>query len=521
MISATVVTFFNDRWLKIIPTYKLSTETIRWLDAILIAYAIAHIVFIFGIFLNHWQFPLFLEVMEGNVFQHFQRAAALQWVYPAPTPEYVPLAYNPLYYYLAIPFSWLFGQSLSTLRLTAFAGYALAGILTYLIVERRTQSRWWGIVAVGLFCAAYRVMDDYLDTAHSDSWLLASILLGAYLIDSGTSRLRSILGVLALIAAFWFKQHGAIFTIFGVLYLTSRDGWHASRLPWIAAILLGPVLYLALGPWLFGSHFHYFTWEVPKSWSQLYFYSFVRFGYHLVAEYGVLFFCAIAAWIVAMQGWRKRLTVWHFMLPAAGLSGIMGSLDAGSADNVYIPVGTIVIVCGVLAIHDFAKKAERLGRPGICLPLLAVSFALMLYDPRSVLVSSRAGEAYADFISVLKGLDGPVYSPSIGQLPADYRFYPAALWVSIDDISRGSQAGEASRQKVRELIAPAMPTSGKAYLLLNMPLGRGGLLRDLDGHYTLKEDFGERFSPLAGVPGRFLSVRTSYPRYLYVYQSSP
>lgn len=519
MISATV-TFFNDRWLKIIPTYKVSVQTIRWLDAILIAYAIAHIVFIFGMFLNHWQFPLFLETMEGSIFQHFQRAAALQWVYPAPTPEYVPLAYNPLYYYVAIPFSWLFGQNLPALRFAAFAGYALAGALTYLIIERRTQSRWWGIVAVGLFCAAYRVMDAYLDTAHSDSWLLASILLGAYLIDSGTSRLRSLLGVFALIAAFWFKQHGAIFAVFGVLYLTWRDGWRASQLYWIAAILLGPVLYIGLGPWLFGSHFHYFTWEVPRGWSQLYLFSFLRFGYHLVAKYGVLFFGAIAAWIVAVQFWRERLTVWDFMLPAAGLCGIMGSLDAGSSDNVYIPVGAVVIVCGVLAFHRIAKKAEQLGRPGIYLPLVAVSFGLMFYDPRTVLLSPRAGEAYAEFIGVLKGLDGPVYSPSIGQLPADYRLYPAALWVSIDDISRGSHAGEASRQKVRELVAPAMPRSGKAYLLLNMPLGRGGLLRDLDGHYTLKEDFGERFSPLAGLPGRFLSILTSYPRYLYVYNSS-
>ena len=76
------------------------------------------------------------------------------------------------------------------------------------------------------------------------------------------------------------------------------------------------------------------------------------------------------------------------------------------------------------------------------MPLIAVSFGLMFYDVRAVFVPSSAKEAYAELIGVGKGLDGPVYSPSLGQLPDSFRFCPAALWVALDDISRCSNAGE-------------------------------------------------------------------------------
>ncbi len=362
----------NRRWLGAIPAYRINPRTMGWLDAALAAYALAHIAFVIVMFTNHWRFPLFLETMEGTVFQHFQRAAEFAPVYPDPTPDYVPLAYNPLFYYFALPFSWVFGATLSTLRLTAFAGYAAAIVLSYLIVERRTQSHWWGLIAAGLLCAAYRSMDAYLDTAHSDSWLLASVLLGAYLIDGGTSRVRSLIGLLALIAAFWFKQHGAIFAIAGVLYLTWRDGWRRSAPYWLLAILLGPVLYIGLGPRLFGAQFHYFTWEVPRGWGRLNGLAVLRCGFHLLRHYCVLFLGAVIAWAVAAQRWQERFHVWHFMLPAAGLSGLMGSLDHGSSDNVYIPLGAVVIICGVLAFAEFTRQADRLGRPGLYVPLIAL-----------------------------------------------------------------------------------------------------------------------------------------------------
>ena len=144
-----------------------------------------------------------------------------------------------------------------------------AGSVIFLAVRRNTYSNWWSLMALGLFAAAYRVMDTYLDNAHADSWLLFTVLLGCYVIDQSRSQARNMLGVLLMVSAFWFKQHGALFVIGALLYLTYRDGWQKSWKMWFLAIVLGPGLYLAAPSSLFGPRFHYFTWEVPSRWSNL------------------------------------------------------------------------------------------------------------------------------------------------------------------------------------------------------------------------------------------------------------
>ncbi len=144
----------------------------------------------------------------------------------------------------------------------------------------------------------------------------------------------------------------------------------------------------------------------------------------------------------------------------------------------------------------------------------------MLYDPRTVLLPSRSGEAYKDLVAMLNRLDGPVYSPSLGQLPDSYKFYPGSLWVALDDMTREANSNPESLAKTGALVAPALPKSGKAYLLLNGPIGHEGVIYgQLDGHFSLDQDFGDRFASLAGLPGRFLGSVTSYPRYLYSYTS--
>src|SRR6185312_4072863 len=223
--------------------------------------------------------PLQVVTMEGTILQPIARAAHGLPVYAPPTPQYVALAYNPLFYYLSVPFTWVFGMNMEAPRVAAIVGMAGSGVIVYLAVRSWTGSRWWGWIAVGLFATAYRTMDAVLDNAHADSWLLCAALAGTYVIDRARTDRDRVLGVVLLVVAFWFKQHGALFAIGGVLYLTlstrrtdAVDG-PSSRglvaLYWALAIVLGPVLYIAAGPWLFGPDFHYFTWAVPRGWSRL------------------------------------------------------------------------------------------------------------------------------------------------------------------------------------------------------------------------------------------------------------
>ena len=141
------------------------------------AVAVANVVLVMFLWFNHVNFPLNLDLMEGTILEHFQRAVEFKAIYPEPTPGYVPLAYNSLFYVFAVPFAWLFGVNLFTLRLVAILGTVGSSLIIFSVIREKTASIWWGLMGVGLFAAAYRVMDAYLDTAHADSFLPGSRLI--------------------------------------------------------------------------------------------------------------------------------------------------------------------------------------------------------------------------------------------------------------------------------------------------------------------------------------------------------
>ncbi|NDJ85665.1 MAG: hypothetical protein GYB66_07250 [Chloroflexi bacterium] len=486
--------------------------------------AVANILFVCFVLVNQIGFPLHLDLMEGTVLQHYERAANFEAIYPEPTPEYVPLAYNPLYYVISVPIGWVFGTNLFTLRLVATLGMVGSAFMIYRIVSEKTASRWWGLIAIGLFAAAYRVMDAYLNTAHSDSWFLFSALMGSYIIDRNWSRNWNLAGVGILAAAFWFKQHGALFAIGGVLFLTWREvrqldwGWRDGiqrSIPyWLLAGVLGPTLYVFGGPWLFGEEFHYFTWEVPRGWSELTLGAFFRYGFFIARNYLAIAAASglFVAFIVLRD--RKKLNIWHVQFVFAMLSGFMGTLDPGSADNVYIPMGTWFIVVGTIGLHELEARIEIAQQYRVAALAVAVTFALFIYDFQSVVVSPNADESYDDFTAMLENLHGPIYAPWQGHISGDYNLYPNPHWVALEDMIRGPGRDTRNHPNTRRLLEPAIHPNGAAYILTNKSLDTYAWIEFLEDYYVLEQDFEDRFEPLRTTPKRF---NHAYPRYLYRY----
>src|SRR5581483_7957088 len=488
------------------------------------------IAFVVFLWFNHVNFAGHLDLMEGVILQHVTQAAHGLAVYPAPTPAYVPLAYNPLYYYIAVPFTWVMGLDLPALRVVAILGMALAGYVIYAAVQERTQSAWWGLIALAFYATAYRVMDAYLDTAHSDSWLIAAALAGTFVVGRSETRLGRLMGVVLLVISFWFKQHGALFAIGGVLYLTWREGIAKSWPYWLVAIVLGPVLY-AIAP--LGVDFHYFTWDVPRGWSKVNLETFARLLRFVAGNYLPLFLAA-TVYLINTE-WRERgaaerhlnrpveqrvsgastrrgaakWTVWHVQFIMACLTAFMGSLDWGSSDNVFIPFGAFTIVVGTFGLAEI--KARILQAAAV-----AIAFTPLTYAPQTVIVSRHSHEALADLKSTVHALPGSVYAPSIGQYAGQPIFSPGAHWVAVEDMARGPGHDSTDEAKAFALIDPAVHPTGRQYVLTTRPLsGMTAPLSLLTPHYALAQDYGDRFIALTGLPKRY---NHGFPRYLYEFR---
>src|SRR5512135_853731 len=79
--------------------------------AFLVGCAMVSIGVLVFLFVNHIGFPANLDLMEGTILQHYRRALAGEYIYPEPSTEYAPLAYNCLYYFISVPFGWILGAS--------------------------------------------------------------------------------------------------------------------------------------------------------------------------------------------------------------------------------------------------------------------------------------------------------------------------------------------------------------------------------------------------------------------------
>lgn len=458
---------------------------------------------------QHLSHPFHLQLMEGVMQQHVERLLQGEALYPRPSPEFLPFAYNPLLYLAAVPPALLGLHPLTALRFVAVVGLGVALLVVAGWTRERTGSWWWGLVAAGLLAGSYEAMDSHLDVAQADSWLLATGLLGSWILSRSRSSWGLAGGMLVLAAGFWFKQHGAWFMLGGLLYATwrgQRQSWPA----WVVALAAGPGLYLA-GNSIFGPWFHFFTWTVPAGWSSVNLNTVLRPVLFLAGHYPILL---AASMILLAQPARGESAIIRIQLAAALITAAMGSLDAGSSDNVFIPAGGWLILAGVFMLARLERRSAgwQLGVP----VLLMLSFAVRFYNPAAMRGDPGAGEAYADLVAVLRELPGQVYAPYIAELPGrEVTFQPATHWVALRDLSRTNRgAWTRNMDLVSSTLAPVLEPGERAWILTNVQRIDPDSL--LDPRYTEVRDFGDRFAALQGLPGRF---DHGYPRFLYVYKS--
>jgi len=487
----------------------------RLLPSILAVYSLLQIGFMAYLWLNHASFPLNLEAMELTVLAHVRRVLAGVPIYVPPSPEFAPLAYNPLFYVLAVPFTWIAGPSLLALRLLAIAGMFGCAAVIFLALRRETGSSWWALVGLGLFAAAYRAMDTYLDNAHADSWMLFTALLGCYLVSLNRSRALNLVGVVCAVASFWLKQPGAVFAVGIVAYLMVREGTRRSWPYWSVALVLGPALYLLIPEQWTGPLFTYYTWAVPRQWVSISPDMLRRLAGYYVRNVPLLAAAGGVGWFVDLRKGGMRGSPWFFLLPFAFLTAVSGALDSESNNNVFIPLAVWLILTGVIALSRAAAARTGAGRMGLPQAIVGASFVLLVYNPWSVMVSPRAVGAYADLQSYLRGLDGPVYAPWIGPLADGNEFSPAIHWVPMTDLVRRPGRDLASEPLIRTLLDPVVHPAGQAYILTNFPLDQDSALSFLGDTYVLAEDQGSRFAALSALPKRY---SLGWPRYLYAYR---
>lgn len=361
--------------------------------------------------------PFELEWMEGGMVDHVARLLHGKPLFVAPSIAFVPYIYNPLFYYVALPFTWIFGLDFLALRLVSIvASFAALGLI-FLIVRREARAFWPALFAAGLYAATYRLSGAWFDVGRVDSLEVALSLGTLYLGRDAQTRGRWIACAVISFLAFAAKQPaGLLMPALGLCLLLSR-GMRAALwfgLPALG-ILVGSVLVCNAA-----SHgwYWFYAFEVPTThvvidglktdfWKHevfatlpvavvLAFYFLTRADHGPTdetgpADDGRLYFGLMLGTMLAMS----------FASRVHSGSWLNDNMPAHAALAVFFGLGAGAV------LRDTSTNQRR-GAEVFVLLLTAAQYLFLFQDPRSVVPTEADRREGEHLMQVLSGYRGEV-----------------------------------------------------------------------------------------------------------------
>lgn len=342
-------------------------------------------------------YPYELEWLEGATVVHVMRVAEGLPLYAAPSIEFVPFGYPPLFYYAALPLNEILGPGFLPLRIVS-VGASLLTIAVIALTVYRTSGGWAGMVAAAVYAGSYSLTDGWFDLGRVDA--LSAALLAT--------------GWMLAVRAEHPSQWTAVGVIIGLAILTKQSAlvafapfvlvlvWQQRR---AAAIVLASALLVAGGTLL---ALHWST----VGWSSYYIFELPRLRMRVSADpqrlltfwtadlLGGPLAPAIAVGLIAAAVRRE----WTSLALASGfiLSSWIARLEGGAWQNALMPA----CVAAAILFGKFLdpRRGWTTGRAGVAV----VQLGLLLFDPRPYIPTGQHKADGAAFVEAVRQLPAPV-----------------------------------------------------------------------------------------------------------------
>ncbi len=386
--------------------------------------------------------PIEAEWMTGSVRESVDRVRRGEQLYGAPSAEFIPFVYTPIYVWISAGLA----HFCSVFLACKIVSLAATGATTWGVARLATilgATRFWSVVSAMLHIGTYSVTLFFFDIERVDALAAAFVVLGLVTLlggDGGT--LRTVLGGVIFGLAFFAKQPGLL------AFLAAVSGLVLAREKRRALIVLGVggsvfALTLAYLEVRTGGWFHYYCWKLPRGHgiepALLSTFFMVDLPKVFVLAAGSAAIAIPVAWSALKRRAAPEGMPWREVVFAAVVTaGVAGAFflrsHRGGWANVIIawtPLG-----CAAAAIA--ASRLERLAEPTtvarpVSLLLLAsviLQFLGNAFDPNESSPDSSDKRASARFISLVRNLEtkGEVVVTTSGSVTRAPHFHAAALF---------------------------------------------------------------------------------------------
>lgn len=414
-----------------------------------------YIVVYLAVALLRMRYPFELEWMEGATLDHVSRILAGQGIYVAPSLDFVPFIYTPLYYYLSAGAAALFGTGFFALRLVSFASSLVSFLMIGVIVGRQTREVYAGLLAAGLYAATFRVSGAWFDLARVDSTYLAFLLIAIYLLRFHSSDLAAVVAAGLISLAFLTKQTALAMALPLIIYsvLERKRNVVFLVLPLVLVVGLSTLALNAMSDgWFF-----YYVFDLPRN-SPLYGDAFSGFW-----KRDIMSILPVASLVALFYFFTQNRERWKsgglfFLFVCAGLvlGGWGGRLNSGGFNNVLMPAYAALSMIFGLGINQALgwlaqwSPSGRRFEPFVYASCI-LQFLLLLYNPVHELPSPQNLAANQQVIAAIEATPGEVWIPNHGFLGTLAGKKSYAHMMAIRDLVESGPRGPVRDRFVQEI----------------------------------------------------------------------
>ncbi|RPH96693.1 hypothetical protein EHM69_00660 [candidate division KSB1 bacterium] len=464
-------------------------------------------------------YPFELEWQEGSMVDHVQRVMNGQPLYVAPSVDWVPAIYPPLYYWIGAAASFITGIGFLPLRIISLLASLGCMAILFSFVKRESGKIWSGLLAAGLFAAIYRLGGAWFDLARVDSLFLFFLLAGMYVMRFHATRAGYILTALLAALAVMTKQTALVPALLLFAYGIWKRKEHGLWLSGSLAVLIGfpyIVLNAATDGW-----FLFYVFEMPAGHS-LIGQAFAEFWLHDL--FRPLPIAVLGAVLFVFTIWNKSKDRWFYLLWTVGLilAAWLPRVKDGNYANDLMPAYALLALLFGLAASVFEGRSQEIQNAisaheparahiaiwsGLILyGAVLLQFASLYYRPQEQLPTDADRAAGESLLTKIRQFDGEVWIGHHGYLGslAGKRMYASAL--PIYDILRADS--ESAKSLLLNSIEQAL--KGKRFAAVFTDNDRFVMLNDFREYERKFAVFTDPavFWPVSGAPTRPMRIYT-------------
>ena len=379
-------------------------------------FSVYNIVAITYIAIHQIPFPFPLEWIEGPMMDHVLRILELESIYTAPSIDFVPSPYTPVYFYLSAMLCYVFGTSIEILRIISALSTLSIIVTLFLWAKKETSSITAGIFASGLFSSTYMLSANWFFLARSDMLALAFFMWSAYLIRFYTSRRALFYSGLLMFLSIMTKQSGLVLCA-GLF--TAGLFLHRKNILFFVLSLLPLLLFSTmLINDLTDGWFWYLTYEMPANHGTIST-RFLSFFTEDILLKRLPFFLAIIAFVIySFNAHKKSESLYYFFLTGSILfATYLGRIKVGGATNVFIPFFIAGALFTAILLKSSLQKDKALT---VLVIAIVIQSILSAFNPLRYIPSPKIKKYSQQLLDFVENSKGDVLV-----LPSGYTAYLA------------------------------------------------------------------------------------------------